>query len=739
MKKIALILVLVVSFLHATEIETAQSGNWNESATWTGGTVPASEQDVKIGAGHVIAIINADAACKTLTFGDETAKLNLSTSSSVLSVYGDFTPDTTAHVPFSYWEDGAKLCFVGVADTQRINNIRNANTYTDMAFFKTIEVNKDSGVVTFAGSSDSKLNITNALIVKSGTFFVPAKYDINGRSFDGIDFAHPEIIVESNGTFKMQGDASQIVARCGSDMQSIGKMTVYGTAIMASSSSNRIRIADIDVEDGGFLFVPYYSEGGNMTSEKFDAGTILVKSGGLVKVSLNTDIWYTDTQVALLAGGEYEATSSTPTLPDFSTNQGTVVYSRTSTSNDQTIVDMDYHNLEIKYANEETSKIWTLAANRVVDSLATNNSAKLVLNAATAQTLSINKILRLTSGCVDNSDANIIIQMADNSIISRATGFLQAALLFDESVNLRYTSSVDTVTTGWEVPEDEDILKDFECNSSTGVKIDRNITVNGFLEVSKGAIYTGDYTIHLASGATLSETDSCTVLGNIRSSQSAMQNTTADFGEIGMEITPIDAAMGATTVRRVTGQCQNLGEDASILRYFEITPTSNTNLNATIAFKYDCSELNGIIEDQLGLYVSNDGENWAEVTSQWNATEKTVNTSGLASVCYLTLGQKSESAVSDDPIVLSQFNVTDNFPNPFNPTTTIQFTIPSAGIVQLDVYSLQGKCIESREMKMNTAGNNYFIVNAENWSSGVYLYQVSFNGKTINKKMAFVK
>ena len=56
-----------------------------------------------------------------------------------------------------------------------------------------------------------------------------------------------------------------------------------------------------------------------------------------------------------------------------------------------------------------------------------NSSGNLVVNADTPQTLTVNNLLYLTSGSLDNSDPEVALTMADGSMIQRATGVMTNA------------------------------------------------------------------------------------------------------------------------------------------------------------------------------------------------------------------------------------------------------------------------------------------------------------------------
>ena len=86
-----------------------------------------------------------------------------------------------------------------------------------------------------------------------------------------------------------------------------------------------------------------------------------------------------------------------------------------------------------------------------------------------------------------------------------------------------------------------------------------------------------------------------------------------------------------------------------------------------------------------------------------------------------------------------------NFPNPFNPTTTISFSILEESKIELSIFNIKGQKIKSLLNDQITAGEHSIIWNGEDASgkkvsSGVYLYKLNVNGKTeAVKKCLLVK
>lgn len=85
------------------------------------------------------------------------------------------------------------------------------------------------------------------------------------------------------------------------------------------------------------------------------------------------------------------------------------------------------------------------------------------------------------------------------------------------------------------------------------------------------------------------------------------------------------------------------------------------------------------------------------------------------------------------------FTLEQNFPNPFNPTTTINFTIPVSGNVTLKVYNVVGQEIATLVNTFQTAGSYQTQFDAANLSSGMYFYSLTSGNYTQIKKMMLLK
>ena len=80
-----------------------------------------------------------------------------------------------------------------------------------------------------------------------------------------------------------------------------------------------------------------------------------------------------------------------------------------------------------------------------------------------------------------------------------------------------------------------------------------------------------------------------------------------------------------------------------------------------------------------------------------------------------------------------------NYPNPFNPTTNINYQIKEKGFVSLKVYDMLGREVANLVNENQEAGQYSVIFNAANLPSGVYIYSLRVNDFVQNNKMTLLK
>jgi hypothetical protein len=85
------------------------------------------------------------------------------------------------------------------------------------------------------------------------------------------------------------------------------------------------------------------------------------------------------------------------------------------------------------------------------------------------------------------------------------------------------------------------------------------------------------------------------------------------------------------------------------------------------------------------------------------------------------------------------YSLEQNFPNPFNPTTAIRFSLPERSQVELVVYDALGNYVETLVDAEKEAGVYEAEFNADGLSTGVYFYQIKTTAFTATRKLLLMK
>ena len=91
-----------------------------------------------------------------------------------------------------------------------------------------------------------------------------------------------------------------------------------------------------------------------------------------------------------------------------------------------------------------------------------------------------------------------------------------------------------------------------------------------------------------------------------------------------------------------------------------------------------------------------------------------------------------------------EFSIKQNFPNPFNHLTLIDFDLYQNDHIKIAIYDIKGRLINILSNKYYLEGK-YFVkwegknYNGEEVPSGIYIYQISTSKKTLSKKMTLLR
>ncbi|MDZ7719349.1 MAG: T9SS type A sorting domain-containing protein [Balneolaceae bacterium] len=162
-------------------------------------------------------------------------------------------------------------------------------------------------------------------------------------------------------------------------------------------------------------------------------------------------------------------------------------------------------------------------------------------------------------------------------------------------------------------------------------------------------------------------------------------------------------------------------------------------------------------EDGQASYLSEQFRSFIDHIIATNTLKK-IHIQGAQQVADISYIQNFESTTSDHAPVWTRFDFTENFedtfvelpdefavgpnyPNPFNPATTIPFELNSPTTVSLSVYDMMGRTISVvTDQEPYNAGEHTLTFDASGLSSGIYIYRLELGtGESRTQKMSYIK
>jgi hypothetical protein len=104
---------------------------------------------------------------------------------------------------------------------------------------------------------------------------------------------------------------------------------------------------------------------------------------------------------------------------------------------------------------------------------------------------------------------------------------------------------------------------------------------------------------------------------------------------------------------------------------------------------------------------------------------------------YLEL--TTHTAIDDDPNSLPSSYAVNAYPNPFNATTTIEYSLPQASGVTVEIYNLLGQSIAVLTSDYLQAGYHSIVWNSGDNPSGLYFVRIATNGYSQSRKLVLLK
>ena len=273
------------------------------------------------------------------------------------------------------------------------------------------------------------------------------------------------------------------------------------------------------------------------------------------------------------------------------------------------------------------------------------NNPSSTITLGTSSSLTIYGTLSLTSGILALNGNTLTV----GGNIYTTSGTISGTTISSIIVN-GGSGGVLAFTSGYQ------LLKSFTLNSAgSKISLGSNLTINSGIIITNGIFDLQDNLLTLAGTSSAINESSGNVItsstgGGYITLTRTLNAPTSYNCQLGVTITST-ANLGATTIKRYHIAQSGNGNNG-IKRYYDITPLTNNGLNATVVFKYDASELNGITESNLILFKSTDnGLSWSQIPGTLDLISKTITVTGVNDFSKWTFGDSDFPL----PVKLSSF------------------------------------------------------------------------------------
>ena len=238
---------------------------------------------------------------------------------------------------------------------------------------------------------------------------------------------------------------------------------------------------------------------------------------------------------------------------------------------------------------------------------------------------------------------------------SQYTGGDYAGYSSSRSDDILYDGTAPEIT-GDELP---DIVNNLTIANPAGVTLSKNIVVNGKLKVLSGDFNLNGHTIQLGDHASVSETPGNTIYGGSGDISVTQQLNDLVDGKnvsgLGL-LLKSEQPLGETTIARGHSQQEVTKNKIGASRYFDVTPANDSGLDVFVEFSYDDSEVAGIPENDLALFILHDDnvknqsavakgaaalaeENWELLGGNVDTRTKAVCKGGIGDFSRLTIAR----------------------------------------------------------------------------------------------------
>ena len=183
------------------------------------------------------------------------------------------------------------------------------------------------------------------------------------------------------------------------------------------------------------------------------------------------------------------------------------------------------------------------------------------------------------------------------------------------------------------------------------------------------------------------------------------------------------------------------GDEAAAAHMYDMQSNSYDNFPIAYSFPFkgsptildtdgdgDLEFVLGSTQSLINIDIKESGSN----VGFWNTHRANMQRSGY----YISTMDVLSIA---DTNIEQTFSILEAYPNPFNPSVTVDYVIQSADMVDIKIFDIKGNMVESIGSSFKAAGQHSVTWSPQNISSGVYFMNISIDNKVATQKLMFLK
>jgi V8-like Glu-specific endopeptidase len=139
------------------------------------------------------------------------------------------------------------------------------------------------------------------------------------------------------------------------------------------------------------------------------------------------------------------------------------------------------------------------------------------------------------------------------------------------------------------------------------------------------------------------------------------------------------------------------------------------------------------------LFYTNNNEYYSVGTQVWSANSRHIRINNVIFYSFNSIIENTISSFENDNKIVDSYYLSNAYPNPFNPTTNINYILPKNTNVKLRVYNILGENVITLVNEFQSKGKYNIKLDGTNLSSGIYFYVLEANDFIQTKKAMLIK